>query len=177
MVLKYTDINYDVAPSELDEATCSETDPKKRAQILAKMKAEEVAEKYQDNWVLGADTIVVSESGEMLEKPKDEADARRMINLQSGKKSAVITGMCLVPPKSMGKKSEADIDIAYVRFHELYPEHIDSWISSGKWQGCSGGFRLEKAEGLIEGVEGDRSTVIGLSMPLFIALAKKIAMG
>jgi len=71
-----------------------ETSPKALVQLLAKQKAEEVAscERAQGKCVLGADTVVAYE-GEILGKPKDEADAKRMLKMLSGKTHEVYTGV------------------------------------------------------------------------------------
>ncbi len=163
-LLEEIGIKFSVIPSSIDESICTEDDPIKRAQILAKMKAQDIALLNSDSYVLGADTLVVSETGTLLEKPVDENDARRMMKEHSGTKSIVYSAICLVDPS--GKIYEA-LDTSILFFKELTDEDIEWWIESNLWQGRSGAFQIEgKGQLLIEKLEGDWSGVVGL--PIFI---------
>ena len=94
-ILEDLGIEFTVIPSSFDESSIHEQDPPKRALILAEKKAIEVARKHPDQWIIGVDTLVVSEDGQLLEKPIDEEDARRMLKLHSGNTSTVHSAICL----------------------------------------------------------------------------------
>ncbi|PIR48618.1 septum formation protein Maf [Candidatus Peregrinibacteria bacterium CG10_big_fil_rev_8_21_14_0_10_55_24] len=162
-------VPFTVVPSAIDEAACKETDPLMRAQILARLKAEDVAERHPDAWVIGCDTLVVSPQGKVLEKPRDAAEARVMLREQSGGISLVHSALALLSPASTRHEG---ISTSRVRFRPLTPEHLDWWIGTGLWEGRSGSFQIEgPGQLMIDHLEGDWSGVVGLPVSLLGELA------
>ena len=110
-------IPYEVIVSEADESIDSSNDLRKEIEHLAYKKAETVFKDNRDAVVVGADTIVVI-NNEVLGKPKDEEDARRMLRLLSNNVHKVITGVCIL--------SEGKIDnfscVTKVYFNEMSEE-------------------------------------------------------
>ena len=96
-LLRNAGIPFTVQPADIDETPREEESPKDCAERLAQAKALAVSQTRRRDWVLGADTIVVIE-GTILGKPRDAADAERMLRLLSGRTHQVITGVCLVGP-------------------------------------------------------------------------------
>ena len=91
-------------PSHLDEKKVAVESPFK-AHMMAEKKALAVHKKKNNNWILGADTIVVL--GEtILGKPHDHDEARAMLLLLSGKEHKVTTGFCLLDPSGAVRHSE-----------------------------------------------------------------------
>jgi len=86
-----------VQPTQVPETPCEGELPRTFAERLAREKALQVARRRPDDFVLGADTIVVVDA-KILGKPSDAADAARMLRLLSGRTHEVITGVCLVGP-------------------------------------------------------------------------------
>lgn len=181
-ILERANIRFHVEPSSIDERSFGERDPVTRAVTLARMKALDIAGKHPDAFVLGTDSLAVASSGELLEKPIDETDARRMLLLQSGRATTLHTAMCLVTPvddRSVNDRSGErtyceGLDSAVVHFKNVAAQQIDAWIASGKWQNCAGAFRIEDdAHGLIDRIEGERTAVIGLSLPLLEQLLRQ----
>ncbi|PIR53561.1 septum formation protein Maf [Candidatus Peregrinibacteria bacterium CG10_big_fil_rev_8_21_14_0_10_49_10] len=155
---------FTVCPSAAEESLCTETDPVCRATVLARMKAEDVRVRHPDAWVLGCDTLVVSSSGTLLEKPVDAEDARRMLRLQSASASTVHSTLCLLSPEG---ESFEGISSSTVHFTTLADEQIEWWISTGEWKDRSGSFQIDgKGQLMIEKLEGDWSGVVGL--PVFL---------
>ena len=95
-ILERLGVEFEVIPSDLDESTIIESDPIERAKKLAEAKAADVAAKHPGRWTIGVDTLVVSADGELLEKPVDADDARRMLKLHSGRTSMVHSALCLM---------------------------------------------------------------------------------
>src|SRR5271168_5390069 len=94
-LLEEAGYEFEVEPSGIDEPEpSSEASPWHYAAQLAWRKAAEVARRRATGLILGADTICVVE-GEILTKPVDRADAERMIRLQEGRNTYVISGICL----------------------------------------------------------------------------------
>ncbi len=160
-----------VIPSAVDEACCLEKDPAKRAVVLSELKARDVAAKNPDTWVIGSDTLVVAADGTLLEKAQSDDEARMMIEKQSGKASVIHSGLCLIDPTG---KSYSGLSSSRVLFRSLTKLDIDSWIESGLWKDRSGSFQIDgKGQLLIEKLEGDWTSVVGLPVYLLGELCRK----
>lgn len=164
-------LSFEIVPSNVDEDVHPEKDPAQRSATLARLKAEDVALRRPGMFVLGADTLVVSQRGTLLEKPADEAAARRMLSEQSGGVSVVHSAVCLIDPD--GNVHEG-IDSSSVHFTELSPTDIDWWMTTKLWQGRSGAFQIDgPGQLMIERIEGDWSGIVGLPVFLFGQLARE----
>ncbi len=170
-ILEKLGIDFEVIPSNFDESQIAESDPIERAKMLARAKAEVIAQKNPDRWVIGVDTLVVSADGELLEKPVDAADAERMLTVQSGRVSTVHSALCLI--KNDVCRLEAST--ARVTFRELSDEDVAWWINSGLWRERSGGFQIDgEGHRIIEHLEGEFETVVGFPVALFAALLQEV---
>ena len=165
-------VQFDVVPSTVDEAAHIERDPVQRARVLASMKAKDVASKEgTGKWVIGCDTLVVADEGTVLEKPVDEQDARRMIELQSGKTSWVHSGISLVSPEG---EEWLDVSSSSVTFRSLSKADVDWWIEKGLWKGRSGSFQIDGlGQLMIERIEGDWTSIVGFPVFAFGELVRK----
>jgi septum formation protein len=157
-------LTFSVIPSQVNEEACTEMDPAKRAQLLAREKAREVSERHRGQWVIGSDTLVVSSTGERLEKPVDEQDARRMIELHSGQISVVHSGLALIRPD--GSMFDG-LSSSSVTFRTLSDQDIDWWISTNLWKDRSGAFQIDGlGQLMIERIDGDWTSIVGLPVYL-----------
>lgn len=164
-------LSFEVVPSTIDEDIHPEKDPASRSRTLARLKAEDVATRHPGMFVVGADTLVVSHLGTLLEKPADAETARGMLRAQSGGVSVVHSAVCLIDPA--GHLHEG-LDSSSVFFTELSEEDIEWWIRTNLWQGRSGAFQIDgPGQLMIERIEGDWSGVVGLPVYLFGQLAKQ----
>ncbi len=164
-------LEFLVDPSALNESDHTEHDPVKRSLALAEMKARDVAKRYPEALVIGCDTLVVAPDETLLEKPVDENDARRMLQLQSGGVSIVHSGLALVTPDA---KCVSDVSSSCVTFKKLSEADIDWWVSTGEWQNRSGSFQIDgRGQLLISNLEGDWSSVVGFPVFLFGELLKR----
>ena len=163
---------FEVVPSSIEESACAEQDPAKRAVILARLKAEDVAQKHSGAWVLGCDTLVVASDGALLEKPKDAVEAEKMLRLQSGNVSTVHSALCLIAPESVAESRgspllSSGLSSSRVHFKKLSEEEIAWWIGTGQWKDRSGAFQIDGlGQLMIERLEGDWTSVVGL--PVFL---------
>lgn len=111
-----------------------------------------------DEIVLGADTVVVLE-GQILGKPKDEADAARMLELLSGREHEVITGICLRHAGGI----IVDHESTRVRFAPLSAAEIAAYVASGEPADKAGAYGIQgRACRFIERIEGCYFNVVGL---------------
>ncbi|HUZ95635.1 MAG TPA: Maf family protein [Edaphobacter sp.] len=123
--------------------------------------------------VLGADTAVVSE-GNILGKPSNAADARRMLQLLSGRTHAVLTGLAAVTRK--GVKSE--VEITQVTFNVIAPAEIDQYVASGEPLDKAGAYAIQGyAARWIPRIEGCYFNVVGLPIARTIALLAEAEAG
>jgi septum formation protein len=128
---------------------------------LAEEKARAV-EAGADEIVLGADTVVVA-GDEILEKPRDAADATRMLTLLSRSEHEVITGICLL----QGDRVILDTASTRVRFVELSESAIASYVASGEPMDKAGAYAIQgQASKFIDRIEGDYFNVMGLPVAL-----------
>lgn len=115
-----------------------------------------------DECVLGADTVVVID-GQILEKPRDHADAARMLSLLSGRVHTVTTGIALVTASTI-VQDHAD---TRVHFHPLSPEEIESYAASGEPMDKAGGYAIQDlASRWVQRIDGCYFNVVGLPVSL-----------
>ncbi|MBI3619235.1 septum formation protein Maf [Candidatus Peregrinibacteria bacterium] len=165
-------LSFDVAPSDVAEESCGEVHPRRRAQALAELKARDIARKHPESWVIGCDTLVVGCEGTILEKPRDERDARRMLQLQSGKTSVVHSGLCLVAPDG---REASDVSSSFVTFKTLSDQEIEWWIGTDQWRDRSGGFQIDGlGQLMIAKIEGDWTSIVGFPVFLFGEMCRGI---
>jgi septum formation protein len=116
--------------------------------------------------VLGADTIVVCE-GEVLGKPRDESDARRMLRKLSGRWHRVYTGVALVSAQGQ----VVDYERTEVAFRALSKPEIDRYLGTGEPMDKAGAYAIQgEGAGLIRALRGCYTNVIGLPLPKLIQM-------
>ena len=138
----------------------------------AKRKALAVANGNNNNNypVLGADTVVVLD-GKIYGKPKDEGDARRMLQSFSGRTHEVLTGICIVKEKKIYVKTVK----TEVTFGEMTDVEINAYIATKEPMDKAGAYAVQgKAARFIKNVNGSFSNVVGLPLYELNELLKKI---
>jgi septum formation protein len=161
-------INEDLLPNEAAAAY---------VQRLAEEKAQAIWNANQSSdtpgdplIVLGADTCVVCD-GCILGKPTDSADARRMLELLSGRTHAVLTGLAVVS----ARKVVRDVEITQVTFNQLNDREIAQYIASGEPLDKAGAYAIQGyAARWIPRIEGCYFNVVGLPIARTIALLTEV---
>jgi septum formation protein len=146
--------------------------PAAYVQSLAYLKAEAAvaAHALSEGVVLGADTAVALE-GEILGKPADPADARRILGRLSGTEHRVLTGLALVD-LDRGRRLLAHA-VTRVRMTRMSPEAIDAYVASGEAMGKAGAYAVqETGDRYVEAMEGSLTNVVGLPMGLLERMLK-----
>jgi septum formation protein len=119
--------------------------------------------------VLGADTVVVVD-GEILEKPADAADARKMLSKLSGRGHSVLTGVCL----RHGSRLYSEVCATTVYFSALTDSELDAYVASGEPMGKAGAYAIQGlASKFVYRIEGDYLNVVGLPMSMVYGLLKR----
>lgn len=151
---------------DIDESELPGEAPDIYVQRLAKTKAEAVAERFPNQIVLGADTTVVIDE-QIIGKPVDMADARRMLAVLSGNWHEVLTGVAVV----MDGETRVGLQQTRVKFSELSPSEIDFLAERGDPLDKAGAYAVQAQAALfIEGIEGDYWNVVGLPISLVYRL-------
>jgi len=153
---------FEVDPSDVPEPDpATETSPAEYAAHLAWRKAMAVARRRRSGLILAADTVCSVEE-QILNKPLDRADAERMIRLQEGHDTDVITGLCLYRA-DCGEWIGA-VEVSVVRFKPLTDVERNVYLDSRRWEGKSGGYGVQDCDPFVSVVRGSFSNVVGLPM-------------
>lgn len=157
-LLKLVVPDFSVYPADIDERLPVGIQACDAAEHLAKQKAAAVAADYPDSIVIGCDTVVVI-GDQILGKPTDPEDCRRMMHLLSGKTHQVYTGVAL----QQGDRRRSFTVCTDVRFYALSDGEIDRYIATGEPFDKAGGYGIQGLGALlIEEICGDYYNVVGL---------------
>lgn len=160
-ILRQAGIRFTIRAAEVDESPLAGEDPGEYVQRLAEAKARAVAAS-EEEIVLGADTTVVID-GEILGKPADAADARRMLALLAGRRHQVMTGICL----RRGGGVVRDCAITDVWFAPMAEAEIADYAASGEPLDKAGAYGIQGlASKFIERIDGCYFNVVGLPIAL-----------
>lgn len=161
-ILELADLKFDVMPSDAQEIT-TKTAPNEVVMELASIKAKDIYKKSEkQSMVVGADTVVAYQ-GQILGKPADEADAKRMLTMLSGQTHEVYTGVCVI------EDGKTFYEETKVTFYEISDEQIDRYIKTGEPMDKAGSYGIQgKAAVFIKGIEGDYYNVVGFPIARFL---------
>ncbi len=150
---------YDIRPADCDEALPEGIKAQEAVEYLSLIKNKATVEICDENsLVISADTVVAVE-GEILGKPQDKEDARRMISLLSGREHQVFTGVTL-SLKGNFKTFSEKTDVV---FYKLTDKEIEDYISTDEPYDKAGAYGIQgKAGLLVKAVNGDYYNVVGL---------------
>jgi septum formation protein len=166
---------FEAQPAHIDETRLEGEAPEELVRRLAREKAEVVARTRLFGLVLGADTTVVVD-GHVLEKPRDEEDARRMLRLMSERPHEVLTGVALVSAES--GRTAVGLERTRVRFAAMTDEEIAWHVETGNVLDKAGAYAIQgRAALFIEGIEGDYWNVVGLPVRLLYELTRGFDIG
>jgi septum formation protein len=155
------DVDFAVHASDVPEVPLPGEGAIAFARRAARDKALAVARVRSHEWILGADTVVVID-GEILGKPRDGEDARRMLRMLSGRRHQVITAVVLVGPGAAEDEVAVRSD---VEFRALGEEEIESYAASGEPLDKAGAYAIQGgASGFVRSVAGSYSNVVGLPL-------------
>ena len=128
---------------------------------MAQQKADAVASRLGGQFVLSADTAVTC-GQRILPKAETAEEARRCIQLLSGRSHRVYGGICLFLPDGGWR---IKLSVSRVKFRPLSPADMHAYLQSGEWQGKAGGYAIQGRAGLyIRKITGSYSNIVGLDI-------------
>ena len=134
---------------------------------LAWRKAREVAGRRGAGLILGADTSCAA-GGEILNKPLDRADAERMLRLQEGTDTLVVTGVCLY--RADRGEWLGFVEQSVCRCRVLTDAERSSYLDSGLWEGKAGAYGVQDEDPFVSIASGSWSSVVGLPVERLAAV-------
>ena len=169
-LLKLFNIPFTVRVADIDETMDESKLPYDEVARVSRLKAMAVSREAEDV-VIAADTIVVCD-GKVLGKPKDEADARSMLQLLSGRDHQVMTGVSVL----RGEKILSCTEVTDIHFRDLTEKEIDDYIRTGEPMDKAGSYGIQGGAVLFaEKLCGDYFNVVGLPVCRLGKLLKEIA--
>jgi septum formation protein len=184
-LLRNAGIQFTVQPADIDETPLAGESPRDCAERLAREKARAVFQNQPQNYVLGADTIVVIDDV-VLGKPSDANDAARMLRLLSGRTHAVITGVCLMGPIAGGQESRTEnpelktvfektaSETTHVTMSKISDDEIRDYVATGEPMDKAGAYAIQgMASRWIPRIAGDYSNVVGLPVSLVYTMLRE----
>ena len=161
-LLEKLDLDFSVCPADIDESLLPDEDAAMYPLRTAVQKAMAVAKTTEDALVIAADTVVAVDD-DILGKPRDEAEAKSMLQRLSGREHIVITGIGVVDTASGRTLSATEQTIVY--FHPLRDEEIDAYIATGECMDKAGSYGIQgKGSLLVRKIDGDYFNVMGLPL-------------
>ena len=175
-ILEMLGVEFEVITSEADESS-DITDPYLLVEELSLRKGIAVRDALvaegrdlSDTVIISSDTVVAID-GEILGKPRDEEDAKRMLRLYSGREHEVVSGICLIGKNVQGVSHE----VTTVTFDEMDEETICNYVKAAKPYDKAGAYAIQGlASAYIEGIKGDYFNVVGLPVHRMCRLHKEI---
>ena len=162
---------FDVIPSNVPEVKGRDETPEEYVARLSREKAKAVAVSHRDRWIVAADTTVVLDD-HLLEKPADEADAKRMLRTIAGHTHVVHTGVTLqrVDPHY----GATHVCSSEVRILPLTDADIDWYVKTGEPLDKAGAYAVQGIGGMfIDSVHGSYPNVVGLPLALLFQMLRK----
>ncbi len=157
-LLKIIVPEFEVIPADIDETVPENIDIFSSPEYLAVQKALYISRLHPNKTVIGSDTGVFIEDT-MLGKPKDKADAYKMLCLLSGRTHKVITGCAICK----GGKSMSFSVTSLVTFYDLGEQEIKDYIKTGECDDKAGAYGIQgKGCTLVKEINGDYFNIVGL---------------
>ena len=161
-LLRQTGLEFKAIPSDADEIHNEQLTAAELSQINAYRKARAVSKKFPDALVIAMDTLVASGS-KLFGKPKNTAEARRMLEELQGRTHEVVTGGCLIHLRSHRQKVFAERTT--VTFRSLTPEQITHYHSKINPLDKAGAYAIqEHGDDIVRNISGSFSNVVGLPL-------------
>ena len=180
-ILENLGIKFEIIVSDADESS-EEKDPALLVRELSLRKGRAVADRIinenihagEDTYIISSDTVVATADGEILGKPSDIADAKRMLSLLSGKSHYVHSGIAIIKISADREITEAaDTESTAVEFLPMSENEIDFYVKNENVLDKAGAYAIQGiASAWIRKIDGDYFNVVGLPTCKTLSLFK-----
>ncbi len=171
-VLTMLGLSFDVVPADVEERRDRDEAPEDYVDRLSREKAFAVSSAHPGALKIAGDTIVVL-GGHVLEKPAGRAEAAAMLTALSGRAHWVYSGLAL----AWDGKTVSRVARARVHFREFGRAFLDSYVDTGEPLDKAGAYGIQGyGSAMVEAVEGDYYTVVGLSVAAFVDLLPEVGL-
>jgi MAF protein len=172
-LLQRLNIDFKSIASEIDETRLQNETPQDLVERLSISKAQHIAEKYTNTWIIGSDQVALLDN-QILGKPGNQSKAFEQLELCSGKEVIFITGVCLM--NKAENKTLYENSKVKVKFRQLQDDEINNYITIDKPFNCAGSFKVESlGVALFESVKSDDPTSLeGLPLILLCQLLRQV---
>ncbi len=170
-LLESVGLPFDVVPSHVPEEHATGESPDAYVTRLSRDKARAISASHADRWVIAADTIVML-GNQLLEKPADEADARRMLSLIAGRTHVVHTGVTL----HCAEQDYLDTQVAQseVQMLPLTADEVAWYAATGEPLDKAGAYAVQGVGSMfIQSVNGSYTNVVGLPLAMLFEMLKR----
>ena len=171
-LLRDLGIPFRAIPSLIEEDLRQGEGPEEHVMRLCEAKARDVAQRYPEHWVIGADTIVFAQ-GTILGKPKTSQEARGMLEALQGRAHEVYTGICVL--RLAPEQSTKRVVRTAVHFRTLSREEMDWYIRTGEPFDKAGSYAVQGYGGVfVRAIEGSYSNVVGLPVTELVEMLRDV---
>jgi septum formation protein len=168
--LRMLGIPFEVDPADVDESWIDGESPEAHVDRLARAKAFSVGSRHPSRAVLGGDTVVVLD-GVILGKPRDAEDAVGMLLQLQGRDHVVVSGLALLAETG---DMLSGISKTRVRLRDFERADAEAYVATGEPLDKAGAYGIQgKGATLVDAIEGDYYTVVGLPIPLMLDLLRR----
>jgi septum formation protein len=165
-ILEQLGIPFEIRVPEVEELTSGP--PHEVAVENAFRKASAVSQRGVDRPVLGVDTLV-AQGHRIYGKPSGVDEARATLQALSGRRHAVVGGVCLISDDGRPRTAAASTTVT---FGELDRKLLEWYLETGEWRERAGAYAIQgRGAALVKAIEGDYSNVVGLPVALLLELA------
>jgi len=164
-------LDFDVVPSHIPEVRAEGESPEEYVARLSREKATAVAQQHPSDWIIAADTTVLL-GDELLEKPADADDAKRMLATIAGKTHIVYTGVTLLNAERNWR--ETRVAESEVRMAQLDAREIAWYVATGEPLDKAGAYAVQGIGAMfIDSIHGSYTNVVGLPLATLFAMLRK----
>ncbi len=151
-------LEFDVYATDADESVLEAMSPDKLVGVLSRRKAEAAAAVFPDAIIVAADTVV-SVGGEILGKPHDDCDAKRMLRMLSGGRHTVATGVSVISDGALS----SEVVLTDVFMRDISDGEISDYIKTGEPRDKAGAYGIQGLGGVfVTRIEGEYFNVTGM---------------
>jgi len=164
-------VDFDVVPSDIPEVKGKGESPEEYVARLSREKAQTIAERFGDRWVVAADTTVLYDD-ELLEKPVDANDAKRMLAVIGGRTHTVYSGVTVM--NLAAGYRDTRVAETEVRMLPLTEHEIAWYVATGEPLDKAGAYAAQGIGGMfIDSIHGSFTNVVGLPLALLYEMFKR----